>query len=194
MSGDCEFARPNTGTRILGFHQQVNLIEPRNDDLRALLWPIGTRSKRPSCCTAEQGYKFASVKRQHWLSPISFEMRCAAPSMRRSLTKLKARTHCACSLLEIHRGIRCSRCREVLRIGTSPAAGQDRCRTAACVVVRGADAPLDGRCGCGLSQRAGANQVAVLRPVSAAAGEHPSRADTAIVVRCAQHDDPAVSG
>jgi hypothetical protein len=44
MSGDCEFARPNTGTRILGFHQQVNLIEPRNDDLRALFYGLVARA------------------------------------------------------------------------------------------------------------------------------------------------------
>ena len=59
-----------------GFHQQVNLVERTgNDDLRAMSYGLGiatvvlrqkngARSKRPSRCAAEQGYKFAPVKWQ----------------------------------------------------------------------------------------------------------------------------------
>ena len=68
----------------------------------------------------------------------------------------------------------------------------------ASAVIRSADdddAIVGGRdSGCGLSQSAGANQILPLRPVTAAAREHPRRADAPIVVRSADHHNAAVCG
>src|SRR5262245_28760969 len=44
----------------------------------------------------------------------------------------------------------------------------------------------------GLSYCIVANQLLVLRPATAAAAEHPGRADTAIIIRSADHDDTAI--
>src|SRR5262249_56901740 len=80
-----------------------------------------------------------------------------------------------------------------------PVAARERRRLAnAPAVIRSADdddAIVGGRDrACGLSHSAGANQILALRPVAAAAREHPRRADAPTVVRSTDHHDAAVGG
>src|SRR5262249_61896649 len=83
-------------------------------------------------------------------------------------------------------------------IGVTVAARERRRLANAPAVIGSADdddAIVGGRDrGCGLSHSAGANRILVLRPVTAAAREHPRRADAPIVVRSADHHDAAVGG
>src|SRR5262249_47285005 len=111
----------------------------------------------------------------------------------------EARTHYARSFLQIHRLIRWSRWPQAfLRIGATAAAREHRRRTRAPLVTRWAEdeGAVAGRRdgGCAPPHSAGTTQPLALRPVTAAAGEHPRRADAPIVVRSADHDDAAVGG
>src|SRR5262245_53181117 len=45
---------------------------------------------------------------------------------------------------------------------------------------------------CGLYYSVVTDQLFILRPATAASAEHPGRADTAVIVRSADHDDTAI--
>src|SRR5262249_60255885 len=83
-------------------------------------------------------------------------------------------------------------------IGVTVAARERRRLANAPAVIRSADdddAIVGGRDrACGLSHSAGANQILVLRPVTAAAREHPRRAPAPIAVGHADHHAAAVEG
>src|SRR6266571_3422160 len=104
---------------------------------------------------------------------------------------------CPWSFLQIHHRIRYSRWPwRFSIIGATAAAREHRRRANAPVLIRSAnhDGLVGGQRdrGCGLSHSGGANQVLVLRPATAAAGEHQRHAP--IFGKPAQDGDVAVGG